>query len=89
LEKKLTKNYKNHFRSNNYEVCTRVARCFPNILDAMVLENINLSPDKTGRPPLWSNESDLDYCHQLATYAVSSVYFNYTLISYVHGLRSV
>jgi hypothetical protein len=35
--------YKNHVRSHNYEVCTAVARCFPNILDAMVLENIKMS----------------------------------------------
>jgi hypothetical protein len=39
------KNYKNDLRSNNYEVCTELARCFPIILDAMVLENINLSED--------------------------------------------
>jgi hypothetical protein len=31
----------------NY-ICIDVARCFPNILDAMVLENINLSEDKIG-----------------------------------------
>jgi hypothetical protein len=49
------KNYKNHIRSNNYEVFTAVARYFPNILDAMVLENINLSEDRIRRPPLWSN----------------------------------
>jgi hypothetical protein len=59
-----------------------IARCFPSVLDVMVLENINLSSDKTGRPPLWSNEADLDFCHQTPTYAVSSVYFNHTLISY-------
>ena len=35
------KNYKNHLRRNNYEVCMAVARCFPNILDVIVLENIN------------------------------------------------
>jgi hypothetical protein len=39
FEKICRKNYKNHLRSNNYEVCTAVARCIPNILDAMVLEN--------------------------------------------------
>jgi hypothetical protein len=33
LEKYLLKNYKNHLRSNNYEVCIAVAHCFPNILD--------------------------------------------------------
>jgi hypothetical protein len=37
------KNYKNHLRRNNYEVCKAVVRCFPNILDVMVLENVNLS----------------------------------------------
>jgi hypothetical protein len=51
-----------------------------NVLDAMILENINLSEDKIGRPPLRSNETELD----LLIYAVSSVYFNHTLISYVH-----
>ena len=30
--------YKNHLRSNNYEVCTALVRCIPNILDVMVLE---------------------------------------------------
>jgi hypothetical protein len=40
------KNYKNHLRSNNYEVCIAVALCFPNILDILVLENINLSSDR-------------------------------------------
>jgi hypothetical protein len=33
------KKYKNNLKSNNYEVCAAVARCFPNILDVMVLEN--------------------------------------------------
>jgi hypothetical protein len=46
LKKNCRKNYKNHLRSNNYEVCTAVAHCFPNILDAIVLENINLSSDR-------------------------------------------
>jgi hypothetical protein len=84
LEKIEKQNYKNNFRNNNDEVCTAVARCFPNILDAMVLENLNLSSDKIGRPPFWSNEADLDFCHQSPTYAVSCVYFNHILISYVH-----
>jgi hypothetical protein len=39
LEKKLPKTYK----SNNYEECTAVACCSPNILDVMVLENIKMS----------------------------------------------
>jgi hypothetical protein len=34
---------KNQLRKNNYEVRTAVARCFSNILDVVVLENINLS----------------------------------------------
>jgi hypothetical protein len=52
LGKKIAKKYKNNLRSNNYVVCTAVARCFPNILDVMVLENINLYSDKIGRPSL-------------------------------------
>jgi hypothetical protein len=51
-KKNCRKNYRNYLRSNNYEVCTAVAHCFPNILDVMVLENINLSSDKKGQPPL-------------------------------------
>ena len=43
----------------------------------MALENINLSSDKIGQPPLWSNETDSDFCHQSPTYAVSSVYINH------------
>jgi hypothetical protein len=78
------KSYKNHLRSNNYEVCTAVAHCFPNILDAIVLENINLSEDKIGWTVLQCNETELDFCHQLLTYGVSSVYFNHKLISDVH-----
>jgi hypothetical protein len=31
--------YKNHLRSNNYEVYTAEARCIPSILDVIVLEN--------------------------------------------------
>jgi hypothetical protein len=46
LKKLCSKNYKNHLRQNNYEVCTAVARSFPNILDVIALENINLSEDK-------------------------------------------
>jgi hypothetical protein len=63
LKKIFNKNYKNHLRSNNYEVCTAVALCFPNILDIMALENVNLSSYKIGQPPLWSNETDSDFCH--------------------------
>jgi hypothetical protein len=48
LKKIYRKNYKNHLRSNNYEVCTAVALCFPNILDIMVLQDINLSSDRNG-----------------------------------------
>jgi hypothetical protein len=38
---------------------------------------------KKGQPLLWSNETDVDFCHQSPAYmyAVSSVYFNHTLIS--------
>jgi hypothetical protein len=43
LEKNLQKNYKKYPSRYNYEVCRAVARCFPNILDVMVLEYINLS----------------------------------------------
>jgi hypothetical protein len=39
LKKNCRENYKNHLKCNNYEVCTAVARCFPNISDVMVLEN--------------------------------------------------
>jgi hypothetical protein len=35
-----------HTRSNTYEVCTAVAHCFPDILDAIFLENINVSEKK-------------------------------------------
>ena len=52
----------------------------------MALENVNLSSDKIGRPSLWSNETDLDFCHQSATQAVNSANFSHTLILYVHGL---
>jgi hypothetical protein len=45
-KKKKKKTMKNHLWSNNYEVCTGVALCCPNILDVMVLENINLSSDR-------------------------------------------
>jgi hypothetical protein len=46
LKKNCRKNYKNNLRSNNCEICTAVALCFPNILDVMVLENMNLSSDR-------------------------------------------
>jgi hypothetical protein len=46
LKKFCRKNYQNHLRSNNYEVCTAVALYFPNILDVLVLQNINLSSDR-------------------------------------------
>jgi hypothetical protein len=71
-------------KSNYYEVWTAVAHCFQNILDAIVLENINLSEDKTGQPALWFYETGLDFCHQSLIYGVSSVYFNNTIISNVH-----
>jgi hypothetical protein len=68
LKKNRRKNYKHHLRSKNYEVCTAVARCFPNILDVIVLENVNLFSDKIGRPPLSSYETELDFCHQSLIY---------------------
>jgi hypothetical protein len=40
---------------NKYEVYAAVALCFPNILNAIVVENANLSSDKIGRRPTWSN----------------------------------
>jgi hypothetical protein len=64
LKKNCRQNYKNHLSGNNYEVCTDVALCFSNILDAMVLENINLSEDKKKGDSHWSNETELDICHQ-------------------------
>jgi hypothetical protein len=85
LEENLQKNYKNHLKRNNYEVCTAVAPCFPNILEARVLENINLSEDKIGQQPIWSNDTDLNFYQQSVIYPISSVYFNRTLISDVHG----
>jgi hypothetical protein len=72
LKKFCRKNYKNHPKRNNYEVCTAVARYFLNILDVMVLENINLSSDKIGRPPLWSNETDLDTLYRLSAVCTST-----------------
>jgi hypothetical protein len=52
LKKNCRNNYENHLKSDNYEVCTAVAHCFPNIIQVMVLENINLSEDEIERPPL-------------------------------------
>jgi hypothetical protein len=40
LKKFGEKNYRNNLKSNNYELCTAAARCIPNSLDVMVLENI-------------------------------------------------
>jgi hypothetical protein len=82
LKKICRKNYQNHLRSNNYEVCTAVALCFPNILGIMVLENVNLSEDKIWQLPVWSIDTDVDFCHQSVIYAVSSVYFNRMLIAW-------
>jgi hypothetical protein len=44
-KKFVEKTIKNHLRSNNYEVCTAVARRIPNVLDVMVmvLENIEMA----------------------------------------------
>jgi hypothetical protein len=49
----------------------------------MVLKNVNLSEDKIGQLPVWSSDTDVDFCHQSVIYTASSVYFNRTLISYV------
>jgi hypothetical protein len=62
---------------------------FPNILDVMVLQNVNLSEDIIGRPLLWSNDTDMDFCHQSVIYDVSTAYFNRTLVLYVDGLSCV
>jgi hypothetical protein len=75
------KSYKNNHKSNNYEVCTAVSLCFPNILDVMILENINLSSDNNRATLLWSNDTDLDFCHLSVIYPVRGVHFNCTLIS--------
>jgi hypothetical protein len=75
LKKICRKNYKNHLRSNNYEVCTALAHCFPNILDAIVLKNINLFEDKIWRLSLWSNETDwISVISRL--YTLSTVYIS-------------
>jgi hypothetical protein len=88
-KKNCRKNYKKHLRSNNYEVCRAIARCFPDtgILGVMVFENINLFEDKIGRPPLWSNDSVIRRLHRL-----SAVYISTTRQLQFHmyiGLRSV
>jgi hypothetical protein len=36
--KKFAEKHKNHFRSNNHEVCTAAAHCITNILDVMDLK---------------------------------------------------
>jgi hypothetical protein len=51
-----------------------IARCFPNVLDFIVLENVNLSEDKIGRLPFCFNDTDLDFCHQSVIYPVSCIY---------------
>jgi hypothetical protein len=62
------KSYKNHLKSNNYEVCAAVALCFLNILNVMVLE--------IERPSLWPNNTDVDFCQLVIhVYTDSSVYF--------------
>jgi hypothetical protein len=45
----LTKNCrKTILKKSSQEACTGVSYCFPNILDTVVLENINLPEDKIG-----------------------------------------
>jgi hypothetical protein len=85
-KKKCRQIYKNHPKSNNYKVCTAVAHCSPNILDAIVLENMNFSKNRIGPPALWSTETELDFCHESLIYASICVYFNYTLIHMSIGL---
>jgi hypothetical protein len=69
LETNCRKNYKNNLRSTNHEVFTAVARCSPNILDVYkALENVKLSSDKIGRLSLWSNETEVNFCHQSIIY---------------------
>jgi hypothetical protein len=56
-----------------------IARCLPNILDSLVLENIILFEDKIGRLPMWSNETESDFnCHQSLIYTLSAVYISTT-----------
>ena len=54
---------------------TYVAICFRNILDMMVLENMNLSSDRNRVTLLWSNNTDLDFCH-LSVYTLSAVFLS-------------
>jgi hypothetical protein len=75
LFQKKTKTTKNNFRRNNHEVCTAVTRCFPNILDVMIVENINLPEDTIGRPPLSYCRIDLDFCHLSAIYSCQQCVF--------------
>jgi hypothetical protein len=60
-------------RSNNYEVCTAVAHCFPNILDAIVLENIKKGERHCGL----MKQSCISVISHL--YTVSGVYISTTL----------
>jgi hypothetical protein len=63
--------------------CTALRRCFPNIFDITVLENANLSEDKIGRPPLWSNDTDLDFCHHAVAYITCQQCIYQPLINFI------
>jgi hypothetical protein len=78
LKKICRKNYKDHLRSNNYEVCSAVAHCVSNILDVMVLENINLSEDKTER-------LEGNYC-QIFTFLFYIFYFNFLFLNHYFSI---
>jgi hypothetical protein len=66
ISKKLQKNiYMNYFRRNNYKIRTAVVHCFPKVLDAIVLENINLPEDKIWRSALWSKQSSISVISRL------------------------
>jgi hypothetical protein len=73
-------------RLNVALLCIAVEHCFPDILGVMVLEDINLFEDEVWRPPLWSNETDLDFCQQSPTYKLSAVFISTThkFHNYVH-----
>jgi hypothetical protein len=47
-EKKTIKIISEVIIAKYYEVCATVACCFPNILDVLALEHINLSEDEIG-----------------------------------------
>jgi hypothetical protein len=59
---------------------------FSKYLDVMAVEDVNLSSDKT-KAPLWSNETDSDFCHQ---HTLSAVVISTTRSFHVYiGLSGV